>query len=119
MWLRVRGPIADDPMLHACILTFMSDMGIVVAVRPPRTPLVWDRVMAASLDHAVWFHRPAKVDGWLFYDLHSLSLSGSRGVTRGVMHDSTGRLCASVTQEALVRTTADRSSRSWGQRPEV
>jgi acyl-CoA thioesterase-2 len=119
MWLRVRGPVADDPMLHACILTFMSDMGIVVAVRPPRTPLAWDTVMAASLDHAVWFHRPAKVDGWLLYDLHSLSLSGSRGVTRGVMHDSTGRLCCSVTQEALVRTTDGRPGRSWGQRPEV
>jgi acyl-CoA thioesterase-2 len=119
MWLRVRDDLPDDPLLHACIVTLMSDMGIVTAARPPRTPLAWDTVMAASLDHAVWFHRPVRADQWLFYDLHSLSVSGARGLARGVMHDGSGRLCASVTQETLVRTAGGDRQRAWGQRPEV
>lgn len=124
MWLRVRGPQADgrlpdDPLLHASVLTFLSDMGVVSAVRPPSTPVEWDTVMGASLDHSLWFHRPARVDGWLFYDLHSLSVSGSRGVVRGVMHEASGRLCASMTQEALVRHTEGVAPRVWGVRPEV
>jgi acyl-CoA thioesterase II len=119
MWLRVRDQLPDDPLLHACIVTFMSDMGIVTAARPPRTPLAWDTVMAASLDHAVWFHRPVRADRWLLYDLHSLSVSGARGLARGVMHDATGRLCTSVTQETLVRTAGGDRRRAWGQRPEV
>ena len=116
---RPRARCPDDPLLHTCIVTFLSDMGIVTAVRPPRTPLAWETVMAASLDHAVWFHRPVRADTWLLYDLHSLSLSGARGVARGVMHDASGRLCASVTQEALVRTSGGSEHRSWGGRPEV
>jgi acyl-CoA thioesterase-2 len=119
MWLRVRDDLPDDPLLHASIVTLMSDMGIVTAARPPRTPLAWDTVMAASLDHTVWFHRPVRADRWLFYDLHSLSVSGARGLARGVMHDGTGGLCASVTQETLVRTAGGDRQRAWGQRPEV
>jgi len=119
MWLRVRGPLPDDPGLHACILTFLSDMGIVTAARPPRTPLAWDAVMAASLDHNVWFHRAPRVDEWLLSDLHSLSVSGARGLARGVLHDDAGRLVASLTQEALVRTTGGPARHVWGQRPEV
>ena len=119
MWLRVRTPLRDDPLLHACILTFMSDMGIVTAARPPRTPLDWDAVMAASLDHAMWFHRTARADDWLLFDLHSLSVSGARALARGVVHDLSGRLCASVTQEALVRSTSPSRPGAWGSRPEV
>lgn len=119
MWLRVRGPLPDDPALHACILVFLSDMGIVTAARPPRTPLAWDTVMAASLDHNVWFHRPVRVDEWLLSDLHSLSVSGARGLARGVLHDASGRLVASLTQEALVRPTEGPARHVWGQRPEV
>ena len=119
MWLRVRDPLPDDPLLHASILTLMSDMGIVTAARPPRTPLVWDLVMAASLDHSVWFHRPVRVDEWLFYDLHSLSVSNARAIARGVMHSANGRLGASMTQEALVRTNTEVDHPTWGNRPEV
>lgn len=119
MWLRLNGPLPDDDALHACVLTFMSDMGIVASVRPPTTPLSWELVMAASLDHSVWFHRPVRVDQWLLYDLHSLSLSSARGLARGVMHDEAGRLCASVTQEALVRALDPATPPSWGARPEV
>ncbi len=119
MWLRVRGPLPDDPALHACIVVFLSDMGIVTAARPPRTPLAWDTVMAASLDHNVWFHRTARADEWLLSDLHSLSVSGARGLARGVMHDAQGRLVASLTQEALVRPTDGPARHVWGSRPEV
>jgi acyl-CoA thioesterase-2 len=119
MWLRVREPLPDDPLLHATIITLMSDMGIVTAARPPTTPLAWDLVMAASLDHAVWFHRPIRADDWILYDLHSLSVSGARAIARGVMHSVGGSLGASVTQEALVRTNSTVTRPTWGDRPEV
>lgn len=119
MWLRVRGPLPNDPALHACIVVFLSDMGIVTAARPPRTPLAWDTVMAASLDHNVWFHRPVRADEWLLSDLHSLTVSGARGLARGVMHDEHGRLVVSLTQEALVRPTDGPARHVWGGRPEV
>ncbi len=118
MWLRVRDPLPDDPALHACVLTFLSDMGIVTAARPPRTPLAWETTMAASLDHAVWFHRAGRADRWLLSDLHSLSVSGARGLARGVLHDLDGRLVASITQEALMRTRGG-GRQVWGGRPEV
>ncbi len=62
--------------------------------------------MGASLDHAVWFHRPVRMDEWLFYDLHAVSNNNSRGLARGLFHDRDGRLVASMTQEALIRTLA-------------
>lgn len=119
MWLRVRGPLPDDRLLHASILALMSDMGIVTAARPPATPLSWGLVMAASLDHAVWFHRDMRVDDWILYDLHSLSVAGARAVARGVMHSAAGILGASVTQETLIRATSPTPDPDWGERPEV
>ena len=107
-WLRVRGPLPDDPTLHAAIVTFLSDMGTVTAVRPPGSldPTSGRSLtMAASLDHAVWFHRPPRADEWLCYELASLGVSGARGLARGTMHDEVGSLRVSVVQEALVRTT--------------
>jgi acyl-CoA thioesterase-2 len=74
--------------------------------------------MAASLDHAVWFHRAGRADRWLLSDLHSLSVSGARGLARGVLHDLDGRLVASITQEALMRTRGG-GRQVWGGRPEV
>jgi acyl-CoA thioesterase-2 len=100
-WMRAHA-LGEDPVMHACVLTFMSDMGVVMAARPPR-----DRAMGAdmlaSLDHALWFHRPARADQWLLYDMNAVIDHGARGLVRGVMHEAGGRLVASVSQEVLIR----------------
>lgn len=108
MWLRVRDELPDDPLLHASIITLMSDMGTVTAARPPSDADSDRPFMAASLDHAVWFHRDIRADDWLLYDLHSVSAAGARALSRGLMHSADGTLGVSVTQEALVRTERKR-----------
>lgn len=106
VWVRTAAPLPDDPAVHAAVLTFMSDMAVVLAARPPvggdGSP--WERFTGASLDHAIWFHRPVRADEWLYYDLHALSNFNARGLARGVFYNEAGVLGASVTQEALVRT---------------
>jgi len=92
-----------DHVLHTAILTFMSDMGVIMGARPPSQGMGFEGFMGASLDHALWFHRPVRVDDWLFLDLHAVSNSNSRGLVRGTMHDRAGRLVMSLTQEALLR----------------
>jgi acyl-CoA thioesterase-2 len=101
VWLRTRGPLPDDRALHACVLTYISDMGAVNAARRALR-LPWGG-MSASLDHAIWFHQPIRPDQWLLYDLRPLSNGGARGLVLGTMHDLAGVHGASVTQEALVR----------------
>lgn len=103
-WTRVKGRITDDPVVHVCLLTYLSDMGAVFGAMPPTTERPWEKLMGASLDHALWFHRPMRADEWFLYDLHSLSNAGSRGLARGTMHTAAGVLGVSVTQEALLRT---------------
>jgi acyl-CoA thioesterase-2 len=103
VWLRANGEVADDPILHACLLTYASDMGFVDNIyRPHRHPGPRD-VMMASLDHAVWFHRPLRIDDWILYLQESPSASGARGYVRGTMFDRSGRLVASTAQEGLMR----------------
>jgi acyl-CoA thioesterase-2 len=104
VWMRVRRTLPDEPLLHVCVLTFLSDMGAVMGARAPVPEQPLARLMAASLDHAVWFHRPMRADEWFLYDLHAVSNAGARGLTRGTMHALDGRtLGASVAQEALLR----------------
>ena len=103
VWMRATVDLPDDPDVHASVLAFMSDMGVVMAARPPSEGALWESFMAASLDHAVWFHRPLRADQWLFYDLHALTNASARGLVRGTMHTEDGRLVASVTQESLLR----------------
>ena len=102
VWLRTRGPLPDERALHACVLTYISDMGAVFASRKAIS-LKWGAGMGASLDHAIWFHRPIRPDDWLLYDLRPLSNSGARGLVLGSIHDVHGVHGASITQEALVR----------------
>lgn len=106
VWMRCSAELPEDPAVHACALTFASDMAVVLAARPPVPSPSWEGFMGASLDHAVWFHRPVRMDEWLFYDLHAVSNNNSRGLARGLFHDRDGRLVASMTQEALIRTIA-------------
>jgi acyl-CoA thioesterase II len=101
-WVRVRAPLPDDPALHACALTFISDMGVVGSARKHMTN-DWRQMMGASLDHAMWFHRPARADEWLLFDVVPASNAGARGLARGTMHTADGVLVASISQEALLR----------------
>ena len=106
VWIRTRGRIPDDPDLHICMLTFVSDMGAVFAARvalgKPFT-MGSPGTFAASLDHAVWFHRPIRADEWVLYDLRPISNSGARALVHGTMHNADGVLGVSVSQEALLR----------------
>ncbi|HVT22590.1 MAG TPA: acyl-CoA thioesterase domain-containing protein [Mycobacteriales bacterium] len=102
MWIRLRSPLPDDPALQACAVTFISDMGVLGAVRTTRGQMR-KAAMAASLDHAVWFHRPVRADEWLLYDIHAKSTAGSRGLGIGTLHTADGTHAVTVGQEGLVR----------------
>jgi acyl-CoA thioesterase-2 len=99
MWCRIPGDVSDDPHLHTALLGFASDW-TGVGGRPLH--LDGDTQGMVSLDHAVWFHRPARVDAWLSYDVHSLVNAGGRGLLRGVMRNSDGHIVVSVGQEMLL-----------------
>ena len=106
VWIRTRGAMPDDPDLHACMLAYVSDMGVVFAARVALgRPFAMGSpgTFAASLDHAVWFHRPIRADDWVLYDLRPISNSGSRALVHGTMHGPDGTLGVSVSQEALLR----------------
>jgi len=96
MWFRVPAQLPDDGHLHTALLGFASDW-TGIGGRPLH--LEGDTTGMVSLDHAAWFHRPARADGWLFYDVHSLVNAGGRGLLRGSMRDPAGRVVVSVAQE--------------------
>ena len=84
VWMRAVGPLGDDPLVHTCALTYASDMTLLDAVRIPVEPLWGPRGFdMASLDHAMWFHRPFRADEWFLYDQESPIATGGRGLARG------------------------------------
>jgi acyl-CoA thioesterase-2 len=101
-WMRTAGRLPDDPSLHPCFLMFLSDM-TWNANRPWDVESAPDFAAMTSLDHAIWFHRRARADEWLFYDLHSLVHAGGRGTIRGTFHNADRQIVASVVQEMRVR----------------
>lgn len=103
-WVRTAGRLPDDPAIHTCALTFMSDMGVVGSARAPESTLP-KMFMGASLDHAVWFHRPVRADEWLLFSVEPVTNFGSRGLARGTFHTADGVHVASIAQEALLRST--------------
>jgi acyl-CoA thioesterase-2 len=110
VWLRADGRLPDDPLLHACVVTYASDLTLLDTVlsahglNPHRLALSSaPGVMLASLDHAVWFHRPFRADEWLLYAQDSPVSHGARGFARGSIFTRAGSLVASVVQEGLVR----------------
>ena len=104
VWLRTAGPLPDDPRLHACVLTYASDLTLLFSSLVPHRSAFGDPgLQMASLDHAIWFHRPFRVDSWLLYDQASPSASGGRGLATGRLFDTDGRLVASIVQEGLIR----------------
>jgi len=104
VWLRADGTLPDDPVVHACIVTYASDMTLLDTTVLP-FGLAWDSpgMQMASLDHAMWFHRPFRADEWLLYDQHALSTSSARGLAGGAIFTRAGRLAISVVQEGLAR----------------
>jgi acyl-CoA thioesterase-2 len=105
VWFRVRDPVDDDPHLHRHLLAYASDFHLLVSALLPHGIGWLDRdTRLASIDHAMWFHRPVRVDEWLLYALVSPSSSGSRGLAFGRVFDREGRLVASTAQEGLMRT---------------
>jgi acyl-CoA thioesterase II len=106
VWLRADGELPEDPVLHACIVTYASDMTLLDTTVLPHG-LSWDSpgVQMASLDHAMWFHRPFRADGWLLYDQTTPSTSNARGLAAGSIYTQDGDLVVSVVQEGLIRGT--------------
>lgn len=114
IWVRAVEKLPDDPAIHSCVLAYASDLTLLDSSLVAHGRSVFDRDMqAASLDHAMWFHRPFRADEWLLYAEDSPSASGARGFTRGSLFSRDGRLVASVAQEGLIRV------RPEGERPIV
>ncbi len=107
-WMRTRGPIEDDPVVHAAVLAYMSDLTVQDAVmRAHRLSWGMPTVKVASLDAAMWWHRPARADEWLLYVSSSPSAQGGRGLSLGRIYAADGTLVASTTQEIMVRVKTD------------
>ncbi|THH39968.1 acyl-CoA thioesterase II [Neolewinella litorea] len=108
VWLRTRGTMPDDRRLQALVLAYASDYNLLTtALLPHGRATDYRNLQMASLDHAMWFHRPFRADEWLLYSMDSPSASGARGFTRGNIFDAAGHLVASVVQEGLLREKKD------------
>jgi acyl-CoA thioesterase II len=104
LWLRAIGAMPNDVLSHQAVLAYASDYGLLAtAVRPQGLSIRDPRLQAATLDHAVWFHRDFRMDDWLLYAMDSPAGGGARGFTRGSVYTQDGRLVASVAQEGLLR----------------
>jgi acyl-CoA thioesterase II len=106
VWVRVNDRLPDDPLLHVCLMTYISDLTLLETVVLGH-PVGWmdGRTAGASLDHAMWFHRPFRADQWLLYAQESPIAAGGRGLARGQVFTSEGDLVVSVVQEGLIRIT--------------
>jgi acyl-CoA thioesterase II len=104
VWLRASTPLPDDPFWHTAAFTYFSDLTLTgAALTAHRLSYATGDVFLASLDHAVWFHRPFRADEWWLYDQHSPAATGGRGLVLGKVYSRDGRLVASVAQEAVMR----------------
>jgi acyl-CoA thioesterase-2 len=107
VWFRAVAPLPDDEALHRCLLAYASDFSLLdTALKPHALDMMSSKLVIASLDHAMWFHRKVRVDDWLLYAMDSPSASGARGFTRGSLFSRDGRLVASASQEGLIRVTS-------------
>jgi len=104
IWFRAVDRLADDQALHRGLLAYVSDFHLLdTALKPHGISMISPKLTIASIDHAMWFHRNARVDDWLLYAIDSPSASGARGFTRGSVFARDGRLVASAAQEGLIR----------------
>jgi len=111
IWLRVDGELPDDPLLHVCLMTYASDLTLLDSVLLGHG-LSWldGKTSGASLDHAMWFHRPFRADRWLLYAQESPVASGARGLATGQVFTAEGELVVSVVQEGLIRATSPKKN---------
>lgn len=108
VWFRLVDRAPDDPTLHRAMLAYASDFHLIgTATLPHGISYLQHNVQMASLDHALWFHRPFRVDEWLLYACDSPSAQGARGLTRGLIYSRDGRLVASTAQEGMIRILPD------------
>jgi len=104
IWFRALGELGDDPCRHQTVLTYMSDFALLGAALLPHPHTGFSKnIQAASLDHALWFHRPFRADEYLLYSMDSPSAGGGRGFSRGSFYTRDGELVASTAQESLLR----------------
>jgi acyl-CoA thioesterase-2 len=108
VWFRLGERVGDAPELHRALLAYASDFHLLGTTTFPHAISYYQpNVQMASLDHALWFHRPFRADDWLLYAIDSPSAQSSRGLARGQVFDRDGRLVASTAQEGLIRVVAD------------
>ena len=113
VWLRVNGELPDDPLLHVCLMTYASDLTLLDTVLLGHGLNWYDgQTSGASLDHAMWFHRPFRADRWLLYAQDSPVAVGARGLARGEVFTEEGDLVVSVVQEGLIRNTRKSPARN-------
>lgn len=109
LWFRAHGELGEDRVLNTCVLTYASDLTLLGSSLVPHGVLLGSpTIQAASLDHAIWFHRPARADAWLLYDQVSPSAHGGRGFATANIFAMDGTLVASVAQEGLIRRVTPR-----------
>lgn len=107
VWVRTTGPVPENRALQAAVLAYLSDMTLLdTSLYAHGTSIFDQNLQVASIDHAMWFHRPVPFDDWLLYSQDSPSASGARGMTRGNLFSRSGQLVASVAQEGLIRKKA-------------
>lgn len=107
LWVRSSARMPDDPLLHACAATYVSDLFLLSSALPPHAAAVaTSQVQLASLDHAVWFHAPFRADDWLLYEQEGFRATSGRAVARGTLFDAAGTHVATVMQEGLLRVPA-------------
>lgn len=110
VWMRVDETLGDNPALHACALAYMSDhnpMDAMILSHPQN--LSWDQMMTASLDHAIWFHRPIDATDWVLFDMRGHGLVNARGMSTGAAYSTSGVHLATIAQEGLVRSPRSKS----------
>lgn len=104
VWIKTTGPVPEDRAIQAAVLAYLSDMTLLDTSLYAHGRNIFDRdLQVASLDHAMWFHRPCRFDDWMLYTADSPSTSGARGFTRGALYSRDGTLIASTAQEGLIR----------------
>jgi acyl-CoA thioesterase-2 len=108
VWFKLGERVGDAPELHRALLAYASDFHLLgTATFPHGISYYQPNVQMASLDHALWFHRPFRADEWLLYSIDSPSAQGGRGLARGLIYDRSGKLVASTAQEGLIRVVTD------------
>jgi len=110
MWLRAGEVLPDDPIVHRCVMAYASDLDVLTtSMLPHLNELNGRRLQVASIDHAIWFHRPARADEWLLYAVDSNRAVGARGLSRGMFFNRAGELVATTAQEGLIRPVEPRA----------